>query len=269
MAPADSICISMKPGNTSAMPASASVPRCDTHQVSIRPVEACASITRMFGQASRSRVGRIGPCSSRRVRGLMVGRVGAMVDRGRRGCRDGRAHRTARGAPRAAGCRAPAGGCVASVAAGPAATMKSGAVSGRPVARSTSIGSAGLPVRLSTIRKLCALGREMPVAPGQQGDQHRREIGAARASAGTRPAAAARCSAVAPGARSRPAHSAAWSACAGAMPRLCWKSSNREMPGERVAQDQHAPPLADPLQAAGDRAGHALEALAAHSKLHQ
>ena len=74
MAPADSICIIMKPGNTSAMPASASVPRRDTHQVSIRPVEACATITRMFGQAMPSRVGRIGPCSSRQVRGSILGR---------------------------------------------------------------------------------------------------------------------------------------------------------------------------------------------------
>ncbi len=55
-APADSICIIMKPGNTSAMPASASVPSRDTNQVSINPVEACTSITRMFGQARRSSV---------------------------------------------------------------------------------------------------------------------------------------------------------------------------------------------------------------------
>ena len=69
MAPAESICIIMNTGKTSAMPASASVPRRETHQVSMRPVEACASMTRMFGQARRSRVGMIDPCSSRRVRG--------------------------------------------------------------------------------------------------------------------------------------------------------------------------------------------------------
>ena len=51
IAPADSIGIIMKPGNTSAMPASASVPRRETHQVSISPVEACAIITSTFGQA--------------------------------------------------------------------------------------------------------------------------------------------------------------------------------------------------------------------------
>src|SRR5579872_4101261 len=69
IAPPDSICIIMQPGNTSAMPASASVPRRETQNVSIRPVAACASITRMFGTASRNKVGAIGPSSSRRVRG--------------------------------------------------------------------------------------------------------------------------------------------------------------------------------------------------------
>jgi hypothetical protein len=73
MAPAESICIIMNTGKTSAMPASASVPRCDTHQVSMSPVEACASMTRVFGQARRSRVGTIDPCSSRRVRGSSAG----------------------------------------------------------------------------------------------------------------------------------------------------------------------------------------------------
>ena len=58
IAPADSICIIMKPGKTSAMPASASMPRRETHQVSINPVAACANITTMFGQASRISVAR-------------------------------------------------------------------------------------------------------------------------------------------------------------------------------------------------------------------
>ncbi len=64
IAPPDSICIIMKPGNTSAMPASASVPRCETNQVSIRPVDAWASMTRTLGHARRSNVGTIAPCSS-------------------------------------------------------------------------------------------------------------------------------------------------------------------------------------------------------------
>ena len=38
--------------------------------------------------------------------------------------------------------------------------------------------------------------------------------------------------------------------------------------GEGVAQDQHAPPLADLLEAAGDRAGHVGEALALHGRHH-
>ena len=65
IAPADSICIIMKPGNTSAMPASASVPRRETNQVSISPVEACASITSTFGHARRSSVGTIGAVQQR------------------------------------------------------------------------------------------------------------------------------------------------------------------------------------------------------------
>ena len=71
-APAEVICISITIGNTSAMPASASVPRCDTHQVSISPVDACASMIRMLGHAMRSSSGTIGPCSIARVRGFIL-----------------------------------------------------------------------------------------------------------------------------------------------------------------------------------------------------
>ena len=77
IAPAESICIIMKPGKTSAIPASASVPRRETHHVSIRPVDACAVITRMFGHAIMSSVGTIAPCSRRRVRGFIVSAAGA------------------------------------------------------------------------------------------------------------------------------------------------------------------------------------------------
>ena len=69
----ESICIIMKRGNTSAIPANASRPRRDTHHVSINPVEACASITMTFGHAMRNRIGTIGPCSSRLVRGFIAG----------------------------------------------------------------------------------------------------------------------------------------------------------------------------------------------------
>jgi len=68
-APAEIICISITPGNTSAIPASASVPSFETNQVSIRPDAACASMTRTFGQAMRNSVGTIGPWSSTFVRG--------------------------------------------------------------------------------------------------------------------------------------------------------------------------------------------------------
>ncbi len=73
MAPPAIIVIIMKPGNTSAIPVSASLPRCETHQVSISPVEAWAVITRMFGHAMPSRVGTMAPWRSLRVLGLMVG----------------------------------------------------------------------------------------------------------------------------------------------------------------------------------------------------
>ena len=68
MAPAETICINMTTGNTSAMPANASVPRCETHQVSISPVDAWASMTRILGQARRSNVGTMAPRNSSRVR---------------------------------------------------------------------------------------------------------------------------------------------------------------------------------------------------------
>ena len=70
IAPPDSICIIMKPGNTSAMPASASVPRRATNQVSISPLDDCAIITSTVGHASHSSVGTMRPCSSNCVRGL-------------------------------------------------------------------------------------------------------------------------------------------------------------------------------------------------------
>ena len=68
MAPAETICINMTTGNTNAMPANASVPRCETHQVSISPVDAWASMTRILGQARRSNVGTMAPRSSSLVR---------------------------------------------------------------------------------------------------------------------------------------------------------------------------------------------------------
>src|SRR5512134_2862229 len=66
-APAESICISMKPGKTSAIPASASVPSRETNQVSISPLAAWATITRIFGHAMRRSVGAMRPSSIARV----------------------------------------------------------------------------------------------------------------------------------------------------------------------------------------------------------
>ena len=83
---ADSICIIMKPGKTSAMPVSASVPRRETNQVSISPVEAWASMTRTFGQASRSRVAsdrRLEQQAGARVEARLVSSKGKRRSAGR------------------------------------------------------------------------------------------------------------------------------------------------------------------------------------------
>src|SRR3989442_706509 len=69
MAPADIICISISAGKTRATPASASVPSLPTKYVSMRPTEACMSMTSTFGVASRRSVLVIGPSSRTRVRG--------------------------------------------------------------------------------------------------------------------------------------------------------------------------------------------------------
>src|SRR5438045_1303267 len=76
-APAENICISITPGNTSAMPASASVPSWPTQYVSISPVAACANMISTFGQAIRSSSGTIGPCSNACVRGFIADGGGA------------------------------------------------------------------------------------------------------------------------------------------------------------------------------------------------
>ena len=79
--PAEIICISMTPGNTSAMPASASVPSRPTQNVSISPLLACASMTTTLGHAMRSKSGTIGACSSALVRGSSPA-PGGIVDWG-------------------------------------------------------------------------------------------------------------------------------------------------------------------------------------------
>jgi hypothetical protein len=57
----DDWAVEKEPEGEGCIPASASVPRWDSHQVSTRPVLACASITKMFGQESRKRVEAMGP----------------------------------------------------------------------------------------------------------------------------------------------------------------------------------------------------------------
>ena len=72
-APAESICIIVNPGKTSAMPASASAPRRETQKVSTSPVDACASMTATFGLARRIKVSAIGASRRHRKRGSRAG----------------------------------------------------------------------------------------------------------------------------------------------------------------------------------------------------
>ena len=108
-----------------------------------------------------------------------------------------------------------------------------------------------------------ALGREVLVAPGQERDDHRAEIAAA---CGKHIFVPRRMLAVAP-----PLHElrldqrveTARQHGGGDAQALLELVEAREAM-QRVAQDQDAPPLADALQAAGDRAGHVAEALVLH-----
>lgn len=68
MASAESIWTSITTGRTRAMPARAPVPSPATKEVSISPMEVCASIARMSGAANRAKVGMRGASSRRRVR---------------------------------------------------------------------------------------------------------------------------------------------------------------------------------------------------------
>ena len=157
MAPAAIICISITPGNTSAMPASASVPRRATKYVSIKPVAACASMTRMLGVASRSRVNTTGPRSNCSVRDAIA------AER----CTDGSCNRSGRPSVTALMTCAPnvgampadrSAGVCSPCAAGPAVKRCAASVIGLLVTRSTRIGSAAFPVTRSTSTMLSPSG---------------------------------------------------------------------------------------------------------------
>ena len=156
-------------------------------------------ITRMLGQAIRSRVGTIAPCSRRRVRGFIAwpGRRRSPAPRRSHRQLDGQAAhaRTPRGARGAvavavAGAGRRGGQQTAPRAAGAfrrradrplaAHDRKCGSTSSLPLRRSTSIGSRGRAGRgVDQVRAAAALDREMPVAEGQQRHQHGAEIAAA------------------------------------------------------------------------------------------
>src|SRR6516164_5992529 len=176
MAPAEIICISMTPGKTSAMPASASVPSFDTNQVSINPVAACATMTSTLGNAIRNRVGTMGSRSNARVRGLSS--VGATTAASRApsstvASRNATLILPSSLARGVCSPRALAGG-------GTGDERVIGRIDRPPggrVYQDRIHGGAGLGVDEQHAR---ALGREVPVAPGQQREQHGAEIAPAR-----------------------------------------------------------------------------------------
>ncbi len=189
--------------------------------------------------------------------------VGQRDGGGRNGDAHGRASVTGCGS--AASSRPPRANRrrVLAVAAGPGASMKSGARNGRPLARSTRTGSAGRPVLLSTISMVSPSGAKCRLPQASIAISTGREI---RAAGGQdvliprRPlvvAAAFQQAALDQGGQSPRQHGRR---NAEALLEVVEPRDARE----RVAQDQHAPPLADPLEAARDRAGHLTEALAPH-----
>ena len=155
---------------------------------------------------------------------------------------------------------------VRALAAGPAAVMKSGSTSSRPLARSTTTGSAGAPVDGVDDDDARPFGREMLVAEGQHRHQHRAEIAAAL---GQEIFVARRTGVVAPlnhePRRHQRGEPARQHVGRNAEALLEFVESGEA--GEGVAQDEDAPPLADALKAARDRAIHLGEAGMAHGQV--
>src|SRR5215831_2341046 len=249
MAPAETICISMTPGKTSAMPASASVPSFDTNQVSINPVAACATMTSTLGHAIRNRVGTMGPCSKTRVRGLSSAGATTAASRGPRSTV----------APSAATLILRS-----SLARGGTGDERViGRIDGPPrgrVHQHRIHGAAGLGVDEQHAR---ALGREVPVAPGQQREQHRAEIASTR---GQQVLVARRLFAVTAAAeepgvdqRIEPSREHVRGDAETFLELI-----KARHPVQGVAQNEHAPPFAHACEAAGDWARHGLEALVLH-----
>jgi hypothetical protein len=121
--------------------------------------------------------------------------------------------------------------------------------------------------RVDDPRAAAAADSEVTVAEGEEGDQHGAEVAAAL---GQQVFVARRPLAVEPPLEHARVHQ-------GREPARQHVRGNAEallelvepgLAGEGVAQDQHAPPLADLLEAAGDRTSHVGEALALHRRHH-
>jgi len=142
---------------------------------------------------------------------------------------------------------------------GPGTQANSGSRIGRPVARSTMIGSASTPV--------CASMMVFTLAPsGAKWRLRRRatrsgptEVHVHAGPAGIHPAADGRCKRWR---SNNPASTSALSRRAsilGAMAEAVLEFIEARQPEQGIAHDQHTPPLADPLKAAGNRARHVAE----------
>ena len=207
MAPAENICISITPGNTSAMPASASVPSLPTqigldqpgrglreHDDDVRPSHAQQRRhDRAVQQRAGARVHRPAVAATRPARA-----TGGLVWMFMRpllhlAARIALADARIRGRPRHHGV------------VGRRDRQAGRAVEHADVGRLAGFGVDHLDHR--------AFGREMPVAERHQAQQHRAEIARRAASAHIRSAAASRCIAASRASPPRPAWRAAWSGC--------------------------------------------------------
>src|SRR6266508_2842972 len=275
IAPAEIICISITPGNASAMPASASVPSFATHQVSMSPVAACANITSTFGEAIRNNVGTIGPCSSRRARALSQRPPCRAEDRPltpwpRRSSRApfsrtaflASCDRTRRGL-----CHGMIARCVLSADA-----LVGGGTRDQCVVRlldrppGGGIGEDGIDRRAGLgVDELYAWAfrGKVLVSPGQQRDKDRTKIAPAR---GQHIFVSRRPLAVLPALqksridqRIEPARQDIRRD-----PETLLELIEAREPVQGITQNENAPPFAHALKTAGDRTGHPGEALALH-----
>jgi hypothetical protein len=153
--------------------------------------------------------------------------------------------------PRALGGGGTGRECVGGLGDGPAGTA---------VDKHRIGGDAGFGIEELHARPL---GGEVLVAPGEQRDEHRAKITSAR---GRHIFVARRALAVEPALEQPGLHEAIEppGQHVGSDAEALLEFVEAPQPVQGVAQDEDAPPLAHMLEAAGDRAGHGIEACALH-----